>query len=286
MAMVKRIACFLTCGYTEAGTMQAFLRKINSNFEYRQYLPNRTIKKKGDPKNIDSSISGLTGDALLKRIYEIVEKHNKEISECAGIIIEDDLDARFEGWSDTEIHEYNQNIKDTVCQKLGCYIPVFILYASPEIESWFVADWENGFKYLYCNSGCIDDIDTNARKFFAHHLKQYVEYFILKEYHDDIEKYGFFDGKYIKLSEQLIQAIQYDVKEYIKNLSGTNSEYMKQIDNSRCLYYSKKLHGNIMLRNISSENVSNLCVNYFKITYYELKEFTSEGAPHGKRNKN
>ena len=70
--MVNRIACFLTCGYTEAGAMQFFLREINNSFEYKQYLPNRTIKKKGDSKNIGSSISGLTGKALLTKVYSII----------------------------------------------------------------------------------------------------------------------------------------------------------------------------------------------------------------------
>lgn len=60
----NRIACFLTCGYIEAGAMQFFLRKVNDKFEYKQYLPNKTIKKKGSPKSIDKEISGLTGEKL------------------------------------------------------------------------------------------------------------------------------------------------------------------------------------------------------------------------------
>ena len=67
-----RIACFLTCGYTEAGAMQFFLRKINDKFEYKQYLPNKTIKKKGDSMTIKRDISGLTGDALLENVYTIL----------------------------------------------------------------------------------------------------------------------------------------------------------------------------------------------------------------------
>ena len=67
--MVDRIACFLTCGYTEAGAMQFFLKKINDKYEYKQYLPNKTIKKKGDAKRLIPEISGLTGEALLEKIY-------------------------------------------------------------------------------------------------------------------------------------------------------------------------------------------------------------------------
>lgn len=56
--MVDRIACFLTCGYTEAGAMQFFLKKMNDKYEYKQYLPNKTIKKKGDAmlRNIQPEI--------------------------------------------------------------------------------------------------------------------------------------------------------------------------------------------------------------------------------------
>ena len=78
--VTKRIACFLTCGYTEAGAMQAFLRKINNNYEYKQYLPNKTIKKKGDSKTISPKISGLTGSALLEKIYTIIQNHSIEIA--------------------------------------------------------------------------------------------------------------------------------------------------------------------------------------------------------------
>ena len=269
--MVNRIACFLTCGYTEAGAMQFFLRKINNFFEYKQYLPNRTIKKKGDSKNIGSSISGLTGKALLTKVYSIIEKHTREILECAAIIIEDDLDDKFVGWSADAIDRYIQDIKATIYSKLGCEKPIFIMYAAPEVESWFIADWENGFRFLYCNSGLVSDVDTNGRMFFTHHLKGYIEKEILKEYCNDIEKYGDFGGEYIKLSEQLVNAIQVDSKKYIKKLIGTNKEYVEQISNSRYLYYSKKLHGDRMLRNISPEEVVKDCHKYFNHIYNELR---------------
>lgn len=71
--MVEKIACFLTCGYTEAGAMQFFLKKINDKYDYKQYLPNKTIKKKGYDKRISSDLSGLTGEALLDKIYNIID---------------------------------------------------------------------------------------------------------------------------------------------------------------------------------------------------------------------
>ena len=95
--MVDVIACFLTCGYTEAGAMQFFLKKINDRYEYRQCLPNKTIKKKGMPKKIDDKMSGRTGEALLEKVYELIEKHRDEYSQCRAILVEDDLDGRFAG---------------------------------------------------------------------------------------------------------------------------------------------------------------------------------------------
>ena len=106
--MVDVIACFLTCGYTEAGAMQFFLKKINDRYEYRQCLPNKTIKKKGMPKKIDDKMSGRTGEALLEKVYELIEKHRDEYSQCRAILVEDDLDGRFAGYSQKEVGEYNR----------------------------------------------------------------------------------------------------------------------------------------------------------------------------------
>lgn len=267
--MVKsRIACFLTCGYTEAGAMQAFLRKINDNYDYKQYLPNKTIKKKGMPRTISDKVSGLTGEALLRKVYEIIEKHPKEICQCSAIIIEDDLDGNF-----NDIDERNSSIREKICSIIKQDIPVFILYASPEIEGWFIADWDNGFGYIYDASECVKDIESNAKTFFTHHLRQYINEYILKEYKDDIEHYGYFDSQYYKLSDELIKAIQNDVKGYILALPNTNQDFAKQIESSRDLYYSKKIHGDRMLRKLDPAGVANKCRYFFQPVYEEIRRF-------------
>ncbi|MBO5354348.1 MAG: hypothetical protein J6A77_13740 [Lachnospiraceae bacterium] len=268
--MVNRIACFLTCGYTEAGAMQYFLKKINDNYDYKQYLPNKTIKKKGDSKRISSDISGLTGEALFEKIYSILGKYRDEISKCKAVLIEDDLDGKFHGYSAEQIEEYNNRIIDKVHEKLQKEIPVFLLYASPEAESWFVADWKNGFENLYCSNGVVNDVEYNAKLFFSHHLKQYIDKNVLGEYADNIEEYGWFEGSYIKLSDKLIEAIQSGIKEHISEVKNANSEYVKQIVESRDLYYSKKLHGDRMLRNIKPDIVADKCRKYFGSTYNQI----------------
>lgn len=271
--MVKRIACFLTCGYTESGAMQAFLSKINNHYEYKQFLPNKTIKKKGMAKTIDKEISGLTGEKLLLKVYSIIEAHKGELAEFSAILIEDDLDGRFQGWDEVEINQYNQAIKNKIKQKMGKDIPVFIVYASPEIESWFVADWDNGFGFLYCYSGFVTDVRAEARKFYAYHLRLYINRVILGQYENDIENYGFFEGRYVKLSDKIIDALQNGFREYIESMSGISKKIVLEIQNSRCLCYSKKSHGQNMLRNIIPQNMLGKCCRYFKGFFYELEKF-------------
>lgn len=268
--MVEKIACFLTCGYTEAGVMQSFLRKINGNYEFKQYLPNKTIKKKGDPKTISPELSGLTGEALLEKIYSILEKHRNEINQCKAILIEGDLDGKFHSYNEEDVIAYKKQIIDCVHEKLGSNLPVIIMYASPEIESWFVADWKNGFEFLYTGSGIVKDVSYNARLLFTHHLRQYVKNEILKEYADNIESYGWFEGKYIKLSDEIIEAVQTKVKEYMSGFTTINSIQLKEIVESRDLYYSKNLHGRTMLRQIQPTIVSEKCSRYFGNAYNEL----------------
>ena len=271
--MVSRVACFLTCGYTEAGAMQCFLRKINDSYEYKQYLPNKTIKKKGDAKIIKKEISGLTGEALLKKIYSILEKHKDEINTCKAVLIEDDLDGRFHNCDNETIKEYHDAIVAEVHSKLESDIPVFILYASPEAESWFIADWDNGFGYLYGKSNRIKDMDQKAKSFFLHHLRDYIYSEVLKEYSHNIEEYGWFENGYVKLSDQIISVIQTNIKDYVRTLPQANSDCVKQIIESRDLYYSKKLHGDIMLRSIRPDVVAEKCRQYFMGTYNELAYF-------------
>lgn len=275
--MVNKVACFLTCGYTEAGAMQFFLKKINKNFDYKQYLPNKTIKKKGDSKIIKSNINGLTGEALLNKVYSIIEKHKSEIESCVAIIIEDDLDGRFSNFGVNEIEEYKAKVVNTLHNKLGKKVPVFILYASPEIEGWFIADWENGFKYLYNKSCVIKDIkESNVREFFCQNLKKYIDKNVLKNYKDSIEDFGYCNGKYYKLSDILIDVIEFKFKKYICNQCSSDSKLksiIKQICESKELYYSKKIHGDIMLRNIEPEIIEKRCRKHFAPTYHEITNF-------------
>lgn len=181
--------------------------------------------------------------------------------------------AMFAFGSNETIKEYHDAIVAEVHSKLESDIPVFILYASPEVESWFITDWNNGFGYLYGKSNRIKDMDQKAKSFFLHHLRDYIYSEVLKEYSHNIEEYGWFENGYVKLSDQIISVIQTNIKDYVRTLPQANSDCVKQIIESRDLYYSKKLHGDIMLRSIRPDVVAEKCRQYFMGTYNELAYF-------------
>ena len=48
---------------------------------------------------------------------------------------------------------------------------------------------------------------------------------------------------------------------------------VQKICNSKKLYYSKKYHGSIMLKNIDPDIVASKCTCYFQESYLQLKQF-------------
>ena len=85
------------------------------------------------------------------------------------------VDGRFHNKTEEEIYKYRADIVKKVRDILeNQEIKVFLLFASPEAESWFVADWEHGFKALY-ESNSINDLEYSERQFFVHQLKQYID---------------------------------------------------------------------------------------------------------------
>ena len=250
--------------------MQAFLRKINPEYSFRQYLPNKSIKPKGTSKPIDKNINGLTGDALISKVYDILNNH-KDIGNSSAILIEDDLDARFHDMTAAEIADKSHHIKENIHRILGRDIPVFLLYASPEVEAWFLADWKRSFQLVYCNSEMYAELSSQVKRFFLHHLRLYVFSEVLGRYKDCIEDYGWVDGKYRKLSDELIQTFDQNIISYLQSLANTNDDYIKQIVGSS-IRYNKKLHGDIMLRNIEPAVVGQQCKKYFLPQYSLIRD--------------
>lgn len=272
---MKKVACFFTGGYTESGAMQEFLKKVNANLSFKQFCPNKPKRRwvpglsLNDQPKIESDLSGLTGASLIRYVNEYIDDHSDELQEYDAVLIEDDLDDRFfielipgdsrtkQIFKSDEFLDYCRQVADTIRRKLNksTEFPVIQLYASPEIESWFWGDWEHSFGCVYGPqyTGVLTSQENN---FFENRFRTYSKDHIVKQYIHNVEYYGFFDGIYHKLSDELIFALEGGFKESLNSIPGRLS---KSIAENRNLYYSKKDHGDLMLRNLSPDVLKRCC---------------------------
>lgn len=259
MAVVKEIGCFITGSWTEAGAMTLFLKRINNNYEYVQCFPNKPKFKRG----LTGDTNGFTGDKLIEEMLRRIQLYKEQYANYSAFIVEDDLDCRFFNKSDQQISNYKSQIQTKVNSIMGREVPIIFLYASPEIEAWFLSDWSNTFSKIYRND------------FFINRLRAYIDSKVIKEYWEKgIENYGIINGQYVKLSDQIIDAIKMGVREEIqKEFEGKqmSKKVLQALYDSKELYYSKRDHGDQMLRYLSPENLLIKCNCFFSPTYREIK---------------
>lgn len=255
---MKKVACFLTCGYTESGAMQSFLESINSDVKFIQNLPNKTIKRKGMPKRLSNTCNGLTGDKLIDAVVSRVSNDNFNPDEFCAIIVEDDTDARFRGCSEDEIRRYHDNATARIRAAAGTDISVIFLLASPEIEAWFITDWHNCFEIAY--KDMMKDVSGRCMEFFLNRLHLCINN-ELAEYKESIEDFPNKPGDYHKLSDILI------------DLLADKSSWCDEQDvlDSRELYYSKQKHGVAMLQKLNGDIVASKCRKFFAPAYLQIK---------------
>lgn len=262
---MKEIGCFITGAWTEAGAMTLFLKKINNNFNYVQLLPNKPKYRRG----LDQKISGLTGDSLINEMINRIRKYRDRLENYVAFIVEDDLDCRFHGKTSVEIAKIKDEIQHEVDEIMGKHVPVFFLFASPEIEVWFLTDWNNTFCKVYRND------------FFTNRLKLFINRNCIAGYWEaGIENFGMANGQYTKISDEIMHAVQFGVKdelfEIYKNKQQVYAKKLQDIFENRELYYSKRLHGDLMLRQLTPENLLSKCHIYFAPAYYDIKNFIPE----------
>ena len=258
-----QIACFFSGGWTEVGNgaMERFLEKINADYKYVKCFP-KTIKARNGNIILNPSSSGITGSTLITKVKEYLIKNKELLKNYKAILIEDDLDGRFDNVSLCQAQADMQALKDDLRTCVGLPdIPVVILYASPEIESWFIADWNNGFEFFVNNSRRFQDIDSSIRGKFNHDFRKAVNKNLLNNNGIAIEDYAFATGFYKKMSSE------------IQNLVNTLSiKFTTAFGKSVAISYSKKEDGKEMLRNIIPSVVSKRCTKYFKMSALELQK--------------
>lgn len=284
---MKKVACFFTGGYTESGAMQEFLKRVNPNVNFKQFCPNKPKRRwtPGLPLNaqpkIENNLNGLTGPALIKYINDYIDNHLDELQEFDAILIEDDLDNRFfieqipgnpktkQIYKTDEFLLHCQQVAETIRAKLkkGIEFPVIQLYASPEIEAWFWEDWAHSFGCIY-GPQYTGILTSNENQFFENRFRTYSKDYIIKQYINNIEYYGFFDGIYYKLSDEFISALEGKFKESLNNI---NNHLSKSIAGNKNLRYSKSTHGDLMLRNLSPEILKIHCPIFFAPAIVQLE---------------
>lgn len=266
-----RIACFFTAGYTELNAMKDFMEKINDNVQYIQLCPTGIRKNKHSIRNrqsagIKSNQNGLTGEALIKYIVNFVKSEQFKEECYDAILIEDDKDDRFlsintDGYGEFNEEEWN-TYKNNVTQRIHEFypeIPIIFFYAAPEVEAWFLADFENSFGTFYNSI-----LNYNENSFFQIKFRKYVVNNILTEHYEScIENYGYFNNVYHKLSSQIQESLE--KIDFLKNL--------KERYHYNEIRYSKRYHAPEMLRNINPEKVLTRCNQYFSEGFRALKDF-------------
>ncbi len=260
----KRVACFFTAGYTELNSMKMFLSKINNQVEYIQLCPNAPRKSRTNIENrrkktsIDANQNGLTGRALIDFVVKTVSKSYFKEEVYDAILIEDDKDARFlnikeDGTADIDKQNWEAHKTEVIArlQQECPDIPVIFIYAAPEIESWFVADWDNSFGEQYKN---IFQTEQD-HQFFRTQFRKYVRQTVLtKRYENALESYGYFENVYKKLSVELENALMSE--------GFVDPNLSKRQKPNKIVNYSKRIHGALMLETIDPYAVMRNC-SYF-----------------------
>ncbi len=272
MMQTKRVACFFTGGYSELNAMKSFLKKANDKVHLIQLCPtgDRRSKSQIRDRHIDNIIdrhSGLTGTALTNFVLEFISKRRFLEEEYDAILIEDDKDERFltllsNGTATFDNDKWEKYKKDIIAsiRKNGIDIPVIFILAAPEVEAWFISDWEHGFGQVFA-----DNFTREQNAFFSVAFRRFVNQSILTDhYKASVEEYGYFDGGYKKLSEEIQKSL--DNIDFLENYKPDDTHYKPR--------YSKRIHGETMLQLLDPSQVAQHCTLFLKNGLLQLQALT------------
>lgn len=244
-----RIGYFCTSGNTEIGSIQAFLRKINPAVEWERCYP--SVKKPAPKIGRQYSIpngrhSGVSGGFLVRMMLERLGGEYFEREKYDAILLIDDMDCRFYGQKEDAMAKYVTDLSLQVNQKMCRAIDLYVLFASPEIESWFVADWANSFAMEY------PILQVKLRMKVNELLSGCAR----------LEDYGgpLVNGSCAHKLSKDIQNALFDLQ-VVYEVPKRHS-------------YSKRIHGAAMLGRIDPNNVAKKCTLYFAPVFRKLRDLT------------
>lgn len=264
--MVIRVGYFCSSGHTEAGGIHQFLKNLRPDIEWSRCFPATDKpgpKHRKDQKKVEPS--GTTGATLIDRMIERLKMYHRG-SDCEfdHVLLIDDADCRFldaAGELKNRLDRLSEEIREITGRPALRFIA---LWASPEVEAWFLADWEEGFGREY--------------RTIAHPLRALLQ---TQKYLGPVpwsalETYG---GPYVaksacctkKLSDEVIQQ---GFSELAKNqFNALPSNDGEDIDR-KSFEYSKKVHGPRMLRRVRADKIALVCTQHFKPGYVALCTLT------------
>lgn len=162
-----RVGYFCTGGHTELGAralpagdlelaaIDAFLQKISADIVWTRAFPAR---EKPGPKHIPGSApvsfkdpgdGGVTGRTLVEKMGKRLTKHYRGADcDLDVVVLIDDADCRFlvDGSLQRWTQDRERDVRSWTEQPELRFVA---LLASPEVEAWLLADWEEGFGREY-----------------------------------------------------------------------------------------------------------------------------------------
>lgn len=235
-----RVGYFCTAGHTEAGGMQRFLRRIDPDVDWVRCFP--AISKPGPKlgRPAPRHKQGLSGGALVEEMLSRLKTYHQVSSPGAldVVLLIDDADCRFDDVAAWQAWQEDRTAD--VAKALGdSNRPFVALFASPEVEAWFLADWEHGLGAQY---GRLPSGDK--------HLRSRVEDLLGRPI-DDVESYG---------GRRLNGTCEHKLSEKLQNLLLLLGEA-----------YSKGTQGQDMLLRIEPAKVAERCDRYFRPALHEVR---------------
>jgi hypothetical protein len=276
VALVIRVGFFCTGGHTELGSrfippdevelaaIDAFLRKISGDIDWRRAFPAR---EKPGPKYKpggarasfkDPKDGGVTGTTLVGKMRDRLRHHYRgALCDLDVVAVIDDADCRFleDGALARWATEIEQDVRAWTERPAIRFIP---LLASPEAEAWMLADWEEGLGREYAQIqvllGRALERDVLGPRPWKH-----------------IEDFG---GPYDPERGSCTRKLSTEVQKVLEALA---MEKGGEVDR-RTYAYSKRENGPDMLRRLRPDKAAELCRRVLMPALIELRALAKGSA--------
>ena len=136
-------------GESEVGGLLPFLENSYKDHKFQRKSP---VRRKPGPRPSNEPGYGMTGKSLAKQLGKLLLESLKSSQICDLILVIDDLDCH-------DPEDRRKLFGETIESVEGALdIPNFVGFASPEIEAWIIADWDNTFARDVDFRGCHQEM--------------------------------------------------------------------------------------------------------------------------------